>query len=106
MMPFTDLSLATLDQLTDELAAAGWDSTHVDAHDARQAVARLINEVGYLQLYDSETGDLITSEVSDDQASDSCLTVEGHILVDVRNDVVLRSGMTDSGDFRRVYVAE
>jgi len=45
MMTFAQISTATLDQLTDELAAAGWDSTQTDIHDAREAVARLLCEV-------------------------------------------------------------
>ncbi len=89
-MNFSEIATADLDALTTELAAAGWDSTQTAEYDAKQAVARLRNEVGDLRLYDSETGDLITSEVSDDQAAESCLTPEGHILI----------------DSRRVYVAE
>ena len=45
MMTFAQLNDATLDQLTDELAAAGWDSTQTDIAAAREAVARLLCEV-------------------------------------------------------------
>lgn len=85
MMNFSEIATADLDTLTTELAAAGWDSTQTTEYEARQAVARLRNEVGDLRLYDSKTGDLITSWVSDVQAAESCLTAEGHIIVDDRD---------------------
>jgi hypothetical protein len=84
MMLFTNIASATLDALTDELAAACWDSTQTSVIDARDAVARLLNTYGDLRLYDSETGELITSSVTDDQAAESAQSVEGHILVDGR----------------------
>jgi len=90
MMNYADVSTATLDELTDELAAAGRDSTLTDVYDARRAVACLLNDLGDLRLYDSETGDLVTSEVSDEMAAESCLTAEGHFQI----------------GGRRVYVAE
>jgi len=90
MMDFADVSTATLNALTDELAAAGRDSTQTDVYDARQAVARMLNDTGDLRLYDSDTGDLVTSEVSDEMAAESCLTAEGHFQI----------------GGRRVYVAE
>ena len=104
MMTFDEISVADLDALTTELAAAGWDSTQSDVRDARQAVARLINDTGDLRMYDSDTGDLITSEVSNDHAAESCLTAEGHILVDTRHDELLADGLNE--DSLRVYVAE
>jgi len=104
MMTFDEIATAEIETLTSELAAAGWDSAQKDVRDARQAVARLLNDTGDLRLYDSDTGDLVTSEVSDDMAAESCLTPEGHILVDTRNDAVLQDGCSE--DSRRVYVAE
>ena len=83
-MLFTNIASATLDTLTDELAAAGWDSTQTSVMDARDAVARLLNDTADLRLYDSETGELITSSVTDDQAAESAQSFEGHILVDGR----------------------
>jgi hypothetical protein len=83
MMTFAQISSATLDQLTDELAAAGWDSTQTDICDARDAVARLLNETAGLRLYDSETNEPI-GDATDDQAAESARSIEGHILVDNR----------------------
>lgn len=82
MMSFTEIWNAEIDELTDELAAAGWSSEETNVDDARQSVARLVNEYGDLRLYDSDAGDLIRSQVSGDEAARSCLTPEGHILVD------------------------
>jgi hypothetical protein len=84
MMTFSQVATATLDELTDELAAACWDSTQTSVLDAREAVARLLNEMSDLRLYDSNTSELITSEVTDEQAIESAQSVEGHILVDGR----------------------
>ena len=42
MITFDQIATATLDQLTDELGAAGWDSTQTELRDARDAVARLL----------------------------------------------------------------
>jgi hypothetical protein len=46
MKPFShsDLDEATLDQLTDELAAAGWESGQSTEDDARKAVRKLLSE--------------------------------------------------------------
>ena len=44
MIHFTDIRNASLDTLTDELAAAGWDSTQTDICAAREAVVRLLCE--------------------------------------------------------------
>lgn len=84
MIHFSQISTASIETLTDELAAAGWDSTQNDIREARSAVARLLNEVDDLRLYDSESGELITSTVDNDQAAESAQTPEGHILVDGR----------------------
>lgn len=45
MMTRNEAMTATLEQLTDELAAAGWDSTQQTAEEARDAVLRLIDEI-------------------------------------------------------------
>lgn len=84
MMTIDEIATAGLEKLTDELAAAGWDSTMTDRRDAQQAVARLINEAGALHLWDSETGELVADVVSDEDAAESAVTPEGHILVDGR----------------------
>jgi ribosome modulation factor len=44
MMKSNEVSTATLEQLTNELAAAGWDSTQTNIEDAREAVLNLIAE--------------------------------------------------------------
>jgi hypothetical protein len=82
MMSFSEIANATLEQLTAELGAAGRDSTQAETHAARSAVACLLNECGDLRLYDSETGDLISSTVADEQAEESARTPEGHIVMD------------------------
>ena len=46
MMTFAEAQVATLDQLTDELAAAGWDSTQQTIEEARWALYRLLAEYG------------------------------------------------------------
>ncbi len=84
MMNFSEIANATLEKLTDELAAGGYDSTQTDLSDARSAVACLLNECGDLRLYDSNTGELITSTVENGQAKESAQTTEGHIIVDGR----------------------
>lgn len=45
MMTIAQVKTATLDQLTDELAAAGWDSTQQTLDEAREAVTRLLTQV-------------------------------------------------------------
>ena len=42
MMTFDQIADATLEQLTDELAAAGWDSCETTIEAARGSVARLL----------------------------------------------------------------
>lgn len=84
MIHYTEIRKATLDQLTDELAAAGWDSTQTDIHDAREAVARLVSETQSLYLHDSETSD-VARRATDDEAVESIEAgEEGHIMVDGR----------------------
>ena len=85
MMSFEQIATATIDQLTDELAAAGWDSTQTDIHTAREAVARLLHEtVGPFNLRDSETNDDIREATAGEAAESVNAGPEGHILVDGR----------------------
>ena len=85
MINLNQIATATLGQLTDELAAAGWDSTQTETRDARDAVARMLNEtVGPFDLRDSATNDDIR-EATDDEAAESVNAgPEGHILIDGR----------------------
>jgi hypothetical protein len=46
MMTIAQAKTATLDQLTEELAAAGWDSTQTTVEEAREAVMNLLAEYG------------------------------------------------------------
>ena len=85
MLHFNEISNATLDQLTDELAAAGWDSTQTEIGDAREAVARLLHEtVGPFDLQDSATNEVIRTATADEAAESANAGAEGHILVDGR----------------------
>ena len=79
-MYYNDIHAATLEELTDELAAAGWDSTQTRLSDARDAVARLHNSTIGLELVDAETGETIR-KATDDEAAESASSVEGFILV-------------------------
>lgn len=82
MMHYTEIRNATLDQLTDELAAAGWDSTQTDIHDARDAVARLVNETQKLHVYDYQTTDQIRRATDDEAAESIAAGEEGVIMVE------------------------
>jgi len=83
MMNFNQIATATLDQLTDELAAACWDSTQTDTYAARDAVARLLHETsGPFDLCDSETTEVIRKATADEAAESANAGEEGHILVD------------------------
>jgi len=84
MISYSEIATADLDTLTTELGAAGRDSTQTEVADAREAVACLLNDIGDLRLYDSETGELIRSTVTDDEAVVSAQTPEGHIIIDDR----------------------
>jgi hypothetical protein len=85
MIHYTEIANATLDQLTDELAAAGWDSTQTEIGDAREAVARLLHEtVGPFDLQDSETDEVIRAATADEAAESANAGAEGHILIDGR----------------------
>jgi hypothetical protein len=84
MIHYTEISTATLDRLTDELAAAGWDSDETSLHAARESVARLINSCVGLDLVDSETNEVIRKSTDDEAAESANAGIEGHILVDGR----------------------
>lgn len=84
MIHYTEIGSATLDQLTDELAAAGWDSTQTDIYEAREAVARLVSETQSLHLYDYETAYQIRSATEDEAAVSIDAGDEGVIMVDGR----------------------
>jgi hypothetical protein len=84
MIHYTEISTATLDRLTDELAAAGWDSDETSLHAARESVARLLNSTVGLDLIDSETGEVIRKATDDEAAESANAGAEGHILVDGR----------------------
>jgi hypothetical protein len=45
MMTYDQIATATLEQLTDELASAGWDSTQTSPREAREAVRCLLLEL-------------------------------------------------------------
>jgi hypothetical protein len=84
MIQFSQIRHVSLETLTDELAAAGWDSTQTTYQEAREAVACMLNSLSDLRLYDSITGELVTSNVSDETAMDSANEEGGHVLVDGR----------------------
>jgi len=84
MMTFDQIATATLEQLTDELAAAGWDSCETSIDAARESVARLLNSAVGLTLYDSETARFIRPATDDEAAESANAGPEGHIMVDGR----------------------
>jgi hypothetical protein len=45
-MEYSQIATASLDQLTDELAAAGWESGYSNEEDARKAVRKLFADFG------------------------------------------------------------
>jgi len=56
MMTYAQIATASLGELTDELAAAGWDSTQTETCDARKSVALLLQETA--SKYRFENGKL------------------------------------------------
>ena len=81
-MALSAVSTATLDQLTDELGAAGWDSTQTEKYDARDAVARLLHETfGPFDLTDSETNEVVREATLDETIESVQAGPEGHIAV-------------------------
>ena len=84
MLHFNDISNATLEQLTDELAAAGWDSTQTEISDAREAMVRVYFALHYLSLCDSETCETLRNATVEEAIESVNAGAEGHILVDGR----------------------
>ena len=76
MMTYNEVMTASLDQLTDELAAAGWDSTQTELLDARLAVVGLIAETQslYALLSDCTPNNGTVEAISQDGAEliDQC----------------------------------
>jgi hypothetical protein len=102
MIAFSAIATASLDQLTDELGAAGWDSSQKSEFAARVAVARLAHETqGPFDLCDSETGNVIREATEEEAVESVCAGPEGHIAVDWR-----KAGGWNGEDYRRCYVAE
>lgn len=83
-MNYSEIHTATLDQLTSELGAAGWDSCQAELCEAREAVARLRHEVECLDLIDSDTNEPIREATESEAAESVNAGPEGHILVDGR----------------------
>jgi hypothetical protein len=89
-MYYTEIANATLGQLTDELAAAGWDSTQTEIYEAREAVARLLHEMsGPFYLCESETNEIIRMATVDEVVESANAGPEGHILTNGRRCYVL-----------------
>ncbi len=85
MIHFTEIATSNLSTLTNELAAAGWDSTQTEVTAARDAVARLLHEVsGPFSLLDSDTNEAIRVATADEAAESANAGAEGHINVDGR----------------------
>ena len=66
MMTYPEAQNATLDQLTDELGAAGWDSTQRNRDEALAAVVNLIAETNPNSLPESYHSGFAAGEASDD----------------------------------------
>jgi uncharacterized protein YfiM (DUF2279 family) len=84
MLHFDDIATATLEQLTDELAAAGWESTQTEICDAREAMVRLHFSLHQLSLCDSETCETLRHATIEEAIESVNAGAEGHILVDGR----------------------
>jgi hypothetical protein len=84
MLHFDDIATATLEQLTDELAAAGWESTKTEICDAREAMVRLHFSLHQISLCDSETCETLRHATIDEAIESVNAGAEGHILVDGR----------------------
>lgn len=85
MMTLDQVATATIDKLTDELAAACWDSSFAEIHEAREAAARLLYQYcGDFELCDSETNEVIRPATEDETVASVLVGPEGHILVDGR----------------------
>lgn len=67
MMTYNEALIATLDQLTDELAAAGWDSTQQTRGEAFAAVVALIAETSPNSLPAAYHTGFAAAEAGDDE---------------------------------------
>jgi hypothetical protein len=82
MMTLTQVAVANLETLTDELAAAGWGSTQTSVSEAREAVVRLLCEVsGPFDLCD-ENNDTVREATTDEVIESVMAGAEGWISVD------------------------
>ena len=82
MMTIDQIATATMDQLTDELAAAGWDSEERQLQAARESVAKLIYSTqGPFFLIDSELGESFGQATEAEFIESVLASPEGHILV-------------------------
>lgn len=82
MMTLTQASIATIDELTDELTSACRDSSQTETHVAREAVARLIHETqGPYDLCD-ENNDTIREATIDEVIASVLAGPEGWIMAD------------------------
>jgi hypothetical protein len=82
MMSLLEVAVANLETLTNELAAAGWDSTQTEVRDAREAVARLLCEAnGPYELCD-ENNDTIRDATVEEVIESVLAGAEGWIMVD------------------------
>lgn len=89
-MHYAEIATATLDQLNEELAAAGWDSLHTEVREAREAVARLLHYTfGPFDLHDSETSDIVREATAEEAAESANAGPEGHIIACGRKCYVL-----------------
>lgn len=82
-MNISEIMTKSLGELTDELAAGGYDSTMTCIHEARDAVAKMLNEYHDLGLYDYYTGERI-ADATDDQAAESARCPGGAFDLDGR----------------------
>lgn len=80
----TDLHNVNADRLTDELAAAGWDSTTRPLSELRGDVARLLHETfGPFDLLD-EDNEVIREATEDETVASVLAGQEGWIIRDGR----------------------
>jgi hypothetical protein len=82
MMHIDQIATATLEQLTDELAAAGWDSTQADIREAREAVARLLHETAGPFDLRGEDNETIRKATVEETVASILAGAEGWIRVD------------------------
>jgi hypothetical protein len=85
MMTFDQIASASMDELTDELAAAGLDSTQEYLSEAQEAVIRLLYATsGPFDLVDSETTEVMRKATIEESIESVWAGHEGHISVNGR----------------------